>query len=55
MSFIKAKNRKWKEVAVDGGITEKARELGIMGIEVVDVNTVKRDKKERQEKEMQNW
>ena len=50
MSFIKAKNRKWKEVAVDGGITEKARELGIMGIEVVDVNTLKRDKKERQQK-----
>ena len=47
MSFIKTKNRKWKEVAVDGPITEKARELGIMGIEVVDVNLVGRDKKER--------
>ena len=47
MSFIKTKNRRWKEVAVDGPITEKARELGIMGIEVVDVNLVGRDKKER--------
>ena len=49
MSFIKTKNRKWREVAVDGVITEKAKELGIMGIEVVDPvkSKVKSDKKER--------
>ena len=49
MSFIKTKNRKWREVAVDGVITEKAKELGIMGIEVVDPvkSKAKSDKKER--------
>ena len=34
MPFIGTKNRRWKEIAVEGPITEKARELGIMGIEV---------------------
>merc|ERR1712066_402034 len=46
MSFVGTK-RKWKEIAIDGAKTGKARELGIMGIEVVEVDVVKKGKGER--------
>ena len=50
MSFVGTK-RKWKEIAIDGAKTGKARELGIMGIEVVDVDAVKKGKGERRKGE----